>query len=36
MQTQYLYGMNHTHTVIKAGRIVIDNGALVTTKLKSH
>ncbi|MEK5105891.1 imidazolonepropionase [Cytobacillus sp. FSL K6-0129] len=36
MQTQYLYGMNHTHSVIKAGRIVIDNGALVTNKLKSH
>ncbi|MBD7937714.1 imidazolonepropionase [Cytobacillus sp. Sa5YUA1] len=36
MQTQYLYGMNHTHSVIKAGRIVIDNGALVINTLKSH
>lgn len=28
-QMQYYYGMNHTHTVVKRGRIVVENGALV-------
>lgn len=28
-QLQYFYGMNHTHTVIKAGRIVVKGGTLV-------
>ncbi|MFF3102237.1 imidazolonepropionase [Viridibacillus arvi] len=27
-QLQYFYGMNHTHTVIKNGRIVVENGVL--------
>ena len=28
-QLQYYYGMNHTHTVVKRGRVVVENGALV-------
>ena len=28
-QMQYYYGMNHTHTVVKRGRIVVSDGALV-------
>lgn len=28
-QIQYFYGMNHTHTVIKNGRVVIKNGVLI-------
>lgn len=27
-QLQYFYGMNHTHTVIKNGRVVVENGVL--------
>lgn len=28
MQLQYLYGMNHTDTVVKAGRIVVEGGKI--------
>lgn len=28
-QLQYFYGMNHTHTVIKNGRVVVNGGVLI-------
>ena len=28
-QLQYFYGMNHTHTVIKAGKVVVKGGSLL-------
>lgn len=28
-QLQYFYGMNHTHTVIKNGQVVVQNGILL-------
>lgn len=28
-QMQYFYGMNHTHTVIKGGQVVVKDGVLV-------
>lgn len=28
-QLQYYYGMNHTHTVVKRGRIVVESGGLI-------
>lgn len=28
-QLQYFYGMNHTHTVVKNGRVVVNNGVLL-------
>ncbi|MBM4761071.1 imidazolonepropionase [Bacillus sp. B15-48] len=29
LQLQYFYGMNHTHTVIKNGEVVLENGVLL-------
>ncbi|WP_155593365.1 imidazolonepropionase [Lysinibacillus cavernae] len=31
-QLQYFYGMNHTHTVIKNGRVVVQNGILLNNQ----
>ncbi|KOP70689.1 imidazolonepropionase [Lysinibacillus sp. FJAT-14745] len=32
-QLQYFYGMNHTNTVIKNGRVVVQDGILLTNQL---
>ncbi|TMW70645.1 imidazolonepropionase [Alteribacter natronophilus] len=29
LQFTYLYGVNHTHTVVKKGRVVVENGVIV-------
>jgi len=31
-QLQYFYGMNHTHTVIKNGQVVVQNGILLNNR----
>ncbi|TQR30513.1 imidazolonepropionase [Lysinibacillus sphaericus] len=33
MQLQYFYGMNHTNTVIKNGRVVVQDGILLNNQL---
>lgn len=36
MVLQYRYGINHVHTVIKSGEVVVDGGRLVCANTRIH